>query len=127
MIVPEGLLYTKEHEWVRIDDNKVVVGISDYAQQSLGDVTFVELPAVGSEINRSDKISTIESVKAASDVYAPLPGTVIQINQDIADSPELVNQSPYEKGWFAIINLKGDIKKDHLMDASEYRQYIERL
>jgi glycine cleavage system H protein len=127
MIVLEDLLYTKEHEWVKIDENKATIGISDYAQHSLGDITFVELPAVGSEINHSDKISTIESVKAASDVYAPLPGAVIQINQDIVDSPELVNQSPYGKGWFVIINLKGNLKKDHLMDAAEYRKYIERL
>ena len=127
MAIPENLLYTKEHEWVKVDGNKVTIGITDYAQNSLGDITFVELPAIGREINQADKMSTIESVKAASDIYAPLPGTIIQINQDIVDSPELVNQSPYEKGWFAIINLKGNLKKDHLMDASEYRKYTERL
>jgi glycine cleavage system H protein len=127
MIVPEDLLYTKEHEWVKIDGDTAMVGISDYAQNSLGDITFVELPDIGCEINQADKISTIESVKAASDVYAPLPGTVIKTNQDIVNSPELINQSPYDKAWFAIIQIKDALQKNHLMNATEYKQYIEGL
>jgi glycine cleavage system H protein len=127
MIIPEDLLYTKEHEWVKIDGDTATVGISDYAQNSLGDITFVELPDIGCEINQADKISTIESVKAASDVYAPLPGTVIKTNQDIVNSPELINQSPYDKAWFAIIQIKDALQKNHLMNATEYKQYVEGL
>jgi glycine cleavage system H protein len=127
MIILEDLLYTKEHEWVKIDGDTATVGISDYAQNSLGDITFVELPDIGCEINQADKISTIESVKAASDVYAPLPGTVIKTNQDIVNAPELINQSPYDKAWFAIIQIKDVLQKNHLMNATEYKQYVEGL
>jgi glycine cleavage system H protein len=127
MIIPEGLFYTKEHEWIKIDGDTATVGITDYAQNSLGDITFVELPDIGSEINQADKMSTIESVKAASDVYAPLSGTVIKTNQDIVNSPELINQSPYDRAWFAIIQIKDVLQKNHLMNAAEYKQYVEGL
>ncbi len=127
MIIPEGLFYTKEHEWIKIDGDTATVGITDYAQNSLGDITFVELPDIGCEINQADKMSTIESVKAASDVYAPLSGTVIKTNQDIVNSPELINQSPYDRAWFAIIQIKDVLQKNHLMNAAEYKQYVEGL
>ena len=127
MIIPEDLFYTKEHEWVKIDGDSALIGISDYAQNSLGDITFVELPVIGNELKQAERFSIIESVKAASDVYAPLSGKVIKINQDIVDSPELVNQSPYEKGWFMVIYIKDESQKSSLMNASEYKQYVEGL
>ena len=127
MIIPEDLFYTKEHEWVKVDGDSALIGISDYAQNSLGDITFVELPVIGNELKQAERYSIIESVKAASDVYAPLSGKVIKINQDIVDSPELVNQSPYEKGWFMVIHIKDESQKSSLMNASEYKQYVEGL
>ncbi len=127
MKIPEGLLYTKEHEWVKIEGALALIGITDYAQNSLGDITFVELPEEGAEIKQADTLATVESVKAASDVYMPLSGRVKKLNQDIADSPELVNQSPYEKGWFVAIDMLDEAQKDKLMDASAYKGYIEGL
>jgi glycine cleavage system H protein len=127
MNILEGLFYTKEHEWVHINGRQATVGISDYAQHSLGDITFVELPAAGTELTQGQRFSTIESVKAASDVYSPVSGRLIKINQDIVEHPELVNQSPYGKGWFAVIEMKDDLQKNSLMDSSGYRQHVQGL
>lgn len=127
MNIPEGLLYTKEHEWVRIEADTAIMGITDYAQNSLGDITFVELPEKGAEAKQSGVIATVESVKAASDVYAPLSGVVDKINQDIVDSPELVNQSPYYKGWFVCIKIEDQAEKKALLSASDYKKYVEGL
>jgi len=127
MNIPDGLLYTKEHEWVKIEGDIAIMGITDYAQSSLGDITFVELPEKGAEIKQADMLATIESVKAASDVCAPLSGSIDRINQDIIDSPELVNQSPYEKGWFVAINIKNEGEKERLMSASDYKGYVGGL
>ncbi len=127
MNIPEELLYTRSHEWVRIEGDIAIIGITDYAQNSLGDITFVELPEKGAEIKQANMFATVESVKAASDVYAPLSGTINKINQDIIDSPELVNRSPYEKSWFAAINIKDEDEKNRLLKASDYKSYVEGL
>ena len=127
MNIPESLLYTKEHEWVKIEGNQVTVGISDYAQSTLGDITFIELPEVGVEVAQSDTLAAVESVKAASDVYAPLSGKVIKVNQLLESSPEIINQSPYEDGWLVVIELKDESEKEKLLDHLSYKTYIEGL
>ena len=127
MNIPEGLFYTREHEWVKIEGNQVTVGITDYAQSTLGDITFIELPEVGVEVAQSDTLAAVESVKAASDVYAPLSGKVIKVNQLLESSPEIINQSPYEDGWLAVIELKDESEKEELLDHSSYKTYIEGL
>lgn len=127
MNIPEGLLYTRSHEWIRIEGDTAIMGITDYAQDSLGDITFVELASKGAEVKQADMLATVESVKAASDVYAPLSGSINRINQDIIDSPELVNQAPYEKGWFVAIDIKDEDEKGKLMNASDYKGYVEEL
>ena len=127
MNIPEGLFYTKEHEWAKIEDNQAIVGITDYAQSTLGDITFIELPEVGAEVAQSDALAAVESVKAASDVYAPLSGKVIKVNQLLESSPEIINQSPYEDGWLAVIELKDESEKEKLLDHLSYKTYIEGL
>ena len=127
MNIPEGLLYTKEHEWAKIEGNQATVGITDYAQSTLGDITFIELPEVGAEVAQSDALAAVESVKAASDVYAPLSGKVIKVNQLLESSPEIINQSPYEDGWLVVIELKDESEKEKLLDHSSYKTYIEGL
>jgi glycine cleavage system H protein len=127
MIIPEGLFYTKEHEWVKIETESAVIGISDYAQHSLGDITFVELPEIGSVIVQGSRFASVESVKAASEVYAPVSGEIVKINQDIVNAPELINQSPYEKAWFAVVRVKDISEKDNLMNASDYKKYTEGI
>jgi glycine cleavage system H protein len=127
MNVPQGLLYTKDHEWVRIEEKKAYVGITDFAQHSLGDITFVGLPKIGEVLLQSKFCATVESVKAASDVYAPLSGTVVSINEEILTHPEMINQSPYAKGYFFIMEIKDDIEKSKLMDSLAYSKYTEGL
>ena len=127
MNIPEELLYTKEHEWIKIEGNLATVGITDYAQNSLGDITFVELPEVGSKVKQFEKFSTVESVKAASDVYAPISGKIIKINEELINAPENINQSPYEKAWFAVIEIEDIKQKQNLLSSSNYRDYIEGL
>ncbi|MDD5503903.1 MAG: glycine cleavage system protein GcvH [Candidatus Omnitrophica bacterium] len=127
MNIPEGLLYTREHEWVKIESDMATIGITDYAQFSLGDITFVQLPAPGADIQKSSVIATVESVKAASDVYAPLSGKVARINEEIVANPEIVNQSPYEKAWFAVIKTRDLSEKQGLLDQYEYKKYLDEL
>ena len=127
MNVPEDLLYTKEHEWVKIEGNKAKMGITDYAQSSLGDITFVELPNEDSKCSQFKQIASVESVKAASDIYAPMSGKVIQLNVDVQNKPELLNQSSYEQGWFLIIEISDEKEKNNLMKAVEYKQYLEGI
>lgn len=125
MNAPDGLFYTKEHEWVKIDGNLATVGITDYAQHSLGDITFVELPKIGDIIGQFKKLAVVESVKAASDVYAPVSGRIIKINENIINAPEIVNQSPYEKGWFAVIEIQDNKERDRLLSSSDYENHIK--
>ena len=122
--VPEDLSYTKDHEWVLVeDDGNVKVGITDYAQDSLSDVVFVELPEVGDEFSKDDAMAVAESVKAASDIYAPMSGKIVAINKKLEESPELVNESPYDFGWMVIMEPQGEITG--LLDATSYRESID--
>ncbi|MCD6220793.1 glycine cleavage system protein GcvH [bacterium] len=127
MDIRENLLYTKEHEWIKIEGNLGTIGISDYAQSSLGDVTFVELPKIGNEIKQFEPFASVESVKAVSDIYAPMSGKIIKINEKLSTSPELINQSPYEKGWIAVIEISDEKEKENLMPYSEYKKYLDEL
>jgi glycine cleavage system H protein len=125
MEVPEGLKYTKEHEWARIERNRVVVGITDFAQEELGDVVFVELPEPGTAVAAEGTFGVVESVKAVSDLYCPVSGTVIEVNTDLEDHPELVNDSPYEDGWMIIIEPSNSAEFNELLSAADYLQYLE--
>lgn len=127
MNVPKELRYTKEHEWIRIEGGKGTVGITEYAQESLGDITFVELPSLGFEVEGQKKLASIESVKAASDIYAPVSGKVVEINAEIESSPELVNQSPYEKGWVARIEIRDLSEEQGLLTPEAYEEYLKTL
>lgn len=127
MQIPDKLLYTKEHEWAKIDGKTATIGITDFAQGSLGDITFVDLPKAGSMVEQFKQCATVESVKAASDVYAPVSGKVVSINTELAAHPELINQSPYEKGYFAVIEMTSNIEATRLIPASEYKEYVESL
>jgi glycine cleavage system H protein len=125
MELPEDLKYTREPEWVSLDGNLATVGITDHAQQQLGDVVFVELPAVGDRVEKSDAFGVVESTKAVSDVYAPISGEIAEVNDDLPDNPELINEDPYGDGWMIKITIGDRTDLDDLMTADEYRQYIE--
>lgn len=127
MNVPANLLYTKDHEWALIEGTTARVGITDYAQHSLGDITFVELPKKGESIQQAKFCATVESVKAASEVYAPLSGKVTAVNAELAAHPELVNQQPYEKGFLFVIDIAAEAEKNNLMDAAAYAKLLEGL
>lgn len=120
MKILENLRYTKEHEWIRVEGSQAVVGITDYAQGELGDVVFVELPAIGKATKAHAALTTIESVKAVSDIFAPLSGKIIKVNDQLNDSPELVNQDPYEAGWIFVIEMENPVEVTQLLDAEQY-------
>jgi len=121
---PANLRYTKEHEWTRITDNVARVGITEFAVEALGDVTMVELPTEGDEVDQDAVFGTVESVKAVSDLYAPLSGKVTAVNSPLDDSPEYVNQDPYEEGWMVEIEMSKPEELDGLMDAEQYAAFI---
>ena len=123
--VPDGLRYTKEHEWAKLEGDLVTVGITDWAQEQLSDVVYVELPAVGRAVRQSDAFGVIEAVKTVSDLYAPVSGEVVEVNQGLADNPAWVNQSPYEKGWMIKIKTKSAAELEGLLDASSYGALLE--
>ncbi len=127
MQVPDDLLYTKEHEWVSIKGKTATIGITDYAQGHLGDITFADVPKVGAALAQFKQCATVESVKAASDVYAPVSGRVVKVNEELYAHPELVNQSPYEKGYFAIIEMTDEKEAANLMKPADYKTYVEGL
>jgi len=128
MNVPDGLFYTKDHEWIKIEDGLGTIGITDYAQDALGDITFVELPEIGTEIKQFETFASVESVKAVSDVYAPMSGKVIKINQKLSTSPELINKSPYDEGWLVVIEIYYDeSEREKLMRSKDYQKYLEGL
>jgi glycine cleavage system H protein len=127
MFIPDNLLYTKDHEWVKIEGENAKIGITDFAQASLGDITFIDLPKIGANLKQSGLCATVESVKAASDVYAPLSGEVLKTNDELANHPELVNKSPYESGWFSVIKLTDASEKNKLMTPAQYKDYVEGL
>lgn len=120
-LIPEELLYSADHEWVKIEGNVATCGISDHAQHSLTDIVFVELPESGRGVRQGEQVAVVESVKAASDVYSPVSGTVIAVNSELENAPELVNQDPYGKGWMFRIELAAQSGKENLMDAAAYR------
>jgi glycine cleavage system H protein len=126
MEFPPHLKYTKEHEWARIEGNRVVVGITDFAQEELGDVVFVELPEVGTSVEVAGTFGVVESVKAVSDLYAPVSGTIVEVNLVLEDRPELVNQSPYGEGWMIVIEMSNTETVQQLLSAEEYQTYIDQ-
>lgn len=124
--LPGDLLYTKEHEWLRReDDGTVSVGITDHAQSALGDLVYVELPEVGQEVEEGGDMAVVESVKAASDVYAPITGTVTAVNEELADAPETINSDPYGEGWIVKLQPAGDIDEGELMDPDAYQELLD--
>lgn len=127
MNIPRNILYTKDHEWARIEGEIAYVGITDYAVHSLGDITFVELPKIGQVLKQSSSCATVESVKAASDVYAPLSGKVVAVNAQLVINPELINQSAYEQGYFFSMEFSNETEKANLMDAAGYQKYVEGI
>lgn len=124
MNIPQELKYSKDHEWVRIEGSRVTIGITDYAQSQLGDVVFVELPELGSEVAAGAGFSVVESVKAVSDIYAPVSGKVIEINEALADTPEIVNQSPYDEGWIVVLELSDPAELSELLDSEAYAELL---
>ena len=127
MNIPANIFYTKDHEWVRIDGKTAYVGITDYAAHALGDITFVQLPKINEMLKQSSHCATVESVKAASDVYAPLSGKVLTVNAKLETNPELINQSAYEQGYFFSMELSNLDEKAKLMDATNYQKHIEEI
>jgi len=121
---PSDRRYTKEHEWVRVEDNMGTVGITDYAQDQLGDIVYVDLPSVGTQVKQLEKLGEIESVKAVSDLYSPVSGELVEVNQGVNDRPELVNQSPYEEGWLVRLRLADPAELDNLLTAKQYDELI---
>ena len=124
-MTPEDSRYAKSHEYVHVEGNVATIGITDYAQKELGDVVFVELPQVGSQLEADDELGSIESVKAVSELFAPVSGEVVEVNEALADKPELVNTDPYGDGWMLKIRLSDPSEVDELMNAEEYDEYTE--
>ncbi len=124
MNLPENLKYSKEHEWVRMEGDVAVIGITDFAQSELGDIVFVQLPNVGDNVNKGDSVAVVESVKSSSDIYTPLSGEIVEVNENLEGSPELINQSPYEDGWIFKLKLSNPAELDELLDAQGYKDAI---
>jgi glycine cleavage system H protein len=127
MNIPQELRYTKEHEWTKIEDGEAVCGITVYAAEQLGDITLVELPDVGEQVEAGDSVGVVESVKAVSDLYAPLSGEVIAINDELEDAPEKINDDPYGEGWMIKISISDTDQAATLMDAETYEMFIDSL
>ncbi len=127
-MVPDGLYYTKEHEWIRVEGDKCRVGVTDYAQNSLHEIVYVELPKVGAQVAQMQSLGTVESVKAVADVYSPIAGEVLEVNNALSDAPELVNKTPYNDGWITIIR-PADMKKDlaTLMSPQAYKDLLKKI
>jgi glycine cleavage system H protein len=125
-MLPEDRKYSKEHEWVKVEDGRGRVGITDYAQKQLGDVVYVELPEVGKKLSSMEVFGTIESVKAVSELYCPVSGEVVEVNGTVVDKPELVNSDPYGKAWLLVVKISNEADLSALMGASEYQAYVDR-
>lgn len=125
MAIEKGLQYTKEHEWILIEDNIATIGITDFAQESLGDITFVQLPKEGEKISKNDPFGVVESVKTVSDLYAPVSGRVVEVNQPLLEAPELINEDPYHEGWMLKVEMASEADTEELMSSEEYQSYIE--
>ena len=124
MEYPDDLKYTKEHEWARLSDGRITVGITDYAQDALGEVVFLELPEVDADVSKEDAFGVIESVKAANDLFAPVSGRVAEVNTTLVDSPEMVNTDPYGEGWLIVVEPSDLAELDELMTSKEYAEYV---
>lgn len=127
MEILDHLLFTKEHEWIHIEDTTATIGITEYAQSALGDITFIELPEIDSEVEQFEQFVSLESVKAASDIFSPMSGRIIEVNKKLENDPGLINRSCYEKGWIAKIELSDMDEKSNLMNAQEYQKFQESL
>ena len=123
MSVPAELLYGRSHEWIRVEGDAVVIGITDYAQDQLGEVVYVELPEVGTGVNTGDELGTLESVKAVSEFLTPVGGEVIEVNERLEDNPNLVNEDPYGEGW--LVKISGSVEGEELLDAAAYQEFLE--
>ncbi|HHQ7378961.1 TPA: glycine cleavage system protein GcvH [Staphylococcus aureus] len=124
MAVPNELKYSKEHEWVKVEGNVATIGITEYAQSELGDIVFVELPETDDEINEEDTFGSVESVKTVSELYAPISGKVVEVNEELEDSPEFVNESPYEKAWMVKVEISDESQIEALLTAEKYSKMI---
>jgi glycine cleavage system H protein len=125
MDIPKELRYSEEHEWAAVDENIATIGITDYAQEQLGDIVYIELPETGTEVTKGDKFGVVESVKAVSDIYSPVTGTVVAINTGLPNTPETVNEEPYGDGWMIRVEMSDPEELDDLMTAAEYEKFIE--
>jgi glycine cleavage system H protein len=121
---PEDLKYTREHEWARIDGNRATVGITDYAQVALGDIVYVDLPAVDTPVTAGERFGEVESTKSVSDIYSPVSGTIVERNDDLDKSPEIINSDPYGRGWLVIVQVGDPSELDGLMDAEAYSRLV---
>ena len=127
MEIIEHYFYTKEHEWINIEDNIGTVGITDYAQSALGDITYVELPGVDKEVEQFEQLLSVESVKSASDIFSPISGRIIEVNEDLTDDPSILNRYCYDKGWIVKVEISDADETSNLLTADEYRNYLESL
>lgn len=125
MSYPKSYLYSEEHEWIQVEGETVVLGITDFAQDSLGEVVYVELPEVGATFEAGDEIGTIESVKAVAEIYTPVSGEIVEINETLEDSPEQINEEPHEGGWLVKIKMDSPDETESLMDAAKYADFVE--
>lgn len=125
MNVPDDLRYSKDHEWAKLEGGRVRVGITDYAQDALGDVVFVQIPEIGTKVGEGESFSEVESTKSVSDIYAPISGTVVEVNAELADAPQRVNDDPYGEGWLVVIEADDPSQVEQLLDAAAYRALIE--
>lgn len=126
MDFPEGLKYSKEHEWVLVEDDVAIIGITEFAQGELGDIVFVELPDVGEKISKDDPFGSLESVKAVSDIFAPISGAVVEINDDLKENPETINEDPYGDGWMIKVQMTDMDELKDLMSSDDYAEFIEQ-
>jgi len=124
---PEDILYAENHEWLRVENGTATVGVDHYAQDQLGDLVFIELPHIGDEFAREEPFGVIESVKAVADFYMPVGGTVIEVNEELLDAPEVINEDPYGDGWIIKIEIADEAELDELMDSDTYTDYLEEL
>ncbi len=125
MEIKSGLLYSNDHEWVRVEGDKAYIGITDYAQHALGEIVYVELPSVDDELNAGDVFGVVESVKAASDSYLPISGKVLEVNEELSDSPQLINEKPYES-WILAVEITNKADLDNLMNEQDYKDFCEK-
>ncbi len=125
MSIPDALRYSSDHEWISVEGSKIRMGITDYAQNALGDVVYVQVPAVGAAVSAGDTMSEVESTKSVSDIYAPVSGTIVAVNEALADQPEAINTDPYGAGWICEIELSDPNQLDGLLDAGGYRALVE--